>query len=63
MSEHDGVNNEGRAGKEWVPSKPETPAERYPTLELNKSGVGNIPLDEEENIADIPPFLKEKRKG
>lgn len=63
MSEHDGVNNEGRAGQEWVPSKPETPAERYPTLELNKSGVGNIPLDEEENIADIPPFLKEKRKG
>ncbi len=51
------------AQEEWAPSRPETPAERYPTLELNKSGIGSLPLDEEESIADIPPFLKEKRKG
>jgi|GEM_PF-489646 len=49
--------------EDWVPSRPETPAERYPTLELNKNGVGSLPLDEEETITDIPPFLKEKRKG
>ncbi len=61
--ETDDLNEKSSNQQEWVPSKPETPAERYPTLELNKSGIGNLPLDEEENIADIPPFLKEKRKG
>lgn len=55
--------NEAGAHENWVPSRPETPAERYPTLELNKGGVGGVPLDEEDNISDIPPFLKEKREG
>lgn len=50
------------AHENWVPTRPEKPQERYPTLELNKSG-GGLPLDEEESIADIPPFLKEKREG
>lgn len=50
------------AHENWVPARPEKPQERYPTLELNKSG-GGLPLDEEESIADIPPFLKEKREG
>ena len=46
----------------WVPKRPETPQERYPTVEMNKSGA-RVPLDEEEAISDIPPFLKEKREG
>ena len=50
------------AHEKWVPTRPEKPQDRYPTLELNKSG-GGLPLDEEDNIADIPPFLKEKREG
>jgi len=50
------------AHENWVPTRPEKPQERYPTLELNKSG-GGLPLDDEESIADIPPFLKEKREG
>jgi cell division protein FtsZ len=57
------LKNQPHAQEDWAPSRPETPAERYPTLELNKTGTGSLPLDEEESIADIPPFLKEKRKG
>jgi hypothetical protein len=57
------LKGQSQTQEEWAPSRPETPAERYPTLELNKSGIGSLPLDEEESIADIPPFLKEKRKG
>ncbi len=60
---HSQVQGQSQIQEEWAPSRPETPAERYPTLELNKSGLGSLPLDEEESIADIPPFLKEKRKG
>lgn len=58
-------SNEGNA-EEWsgAEERRKSPAERYPTLELSKgSGQRSLIDDEDEPIADIPPFLRNKKKG
>ena len=41
-------------------TRPETAQERYPTIEIKK-GLGHpLSIDDDEDISDIPPFLKKK---